>query len=1370
MICNPKVKLNIMRDAVQEEYSSLLQEDHNDPDIQMRIANNRRVKGILEGNDADAIERELFGMSQDLKDPLTNNFKTILTGSDNKLTIKVGKGTRTEEVKAVQYIKGDTQDYIEVATYPTTKPHSVRTYTFAVGQDTGKGRQVVTEESGKKGEYTVSVKGIGRYSKYLRNKRDSLGSSKASEDLFNDTAKKVNDYVHGNINKMKDVFNSFSPNTEYGKHGRELLSSFKPKFFKDMELFIGEVEGEAQGRAGVKHIEVYKSKVPSSDRGAMDAAEVYLHEVIHTMTRFALDEGSDKAQALSRELDSLVREAQRSFELEELYPENATQTEKDIIKARYDYMFNNDSGADIGNQEFLAIALTNPAMMEKLKSIKPEKESMNLLEKVIDFFKKLSRILLGEMVFETKDKSLYERAYNIAYRLGEINIDAEEKVSMIGKASDKVMDLVNMMDEYVAERTQAVKDKVSGDGLFLETYPRYGSRAEKIAYAMKFVKFGMTTPEGRELAGAMFSSFGVDSLTAKGSFREFVGSFFERSDTEKASDWLGLAAGKIDTMRESVVNTNRSVIFDAFDGELKEFEDEALTKYLIDTNLGVIYKKHGIEGVKKFLESEQATDKELENLKKKLSKLDNDNYNWLSAQAHGLGYYMATHKSNIAQNLNSYNIANGFMAEDKVVYKEKVEEVVSEIAALTALKYSRDTDVDVIVDLINRKEEGVTTVINMYESFKTDTRETMFKDDPVHMVEGYSSEQFNSDIEVKILPQHEATKLKSLGYKKVKDLGRKDKDGNLLSMYVSGGYGVKERLRGAAKLVSMASKGTSIAEIIYAKSLNPELALRVENGILDSKRSKMAKQMAEGSFDVTKLEDSMMPLMNSEGQVIGYRYNMDKRSKKEFLEQDTRLTEVLPRSKGHLIDKIYTLDHNEKVLEFIKDDMEENFRGKRMGGSNSLTPYIMISKKSPNKEYRELYKMLPRSFKEYAESREDGTIAVPESLYYPIFGYDHISIVNNKAAKKLPEFVVRIAGLVEELWMDLVKVVKGNILMKMPIVLIGNIVSNFMLRVVNGAEPLQLMKDYYKSFKDVREFTKFNREILRLESEVAIAKEELLRGPNSALSKEIAKKESLITRYKNSNDKNPVKELVDAGLYQAIVEDVEVSTIEGKTVWDKLGDKTLGKLPEGVGSKVRTGTDILFFNQRTTWFKVNQEIMQLSDLVARDVQNRTAKAMERKHLEGRTNLPAWWIQEKGWDKKRKLKTAAEKAEFEKRSRELRMYALLENYVNYSRPSGRGEEYLNRMGVLMFTKYAKRIQKVVMDQGTNHPIKTMLALFADNALMDMSTIQDSHILAKEWHLDSHGAGNFYPVYSPLEHIENFVTPALIKDSTWDFLPI
>jgi hypothetical protein len=80
---------------------------------------------------------------------------------------------------------------------------------------------------------------------------------------------------------------------------------------------------------------------------------------------------------------------------------------------------------------------------------------------------------------------------------------------------------------------------------------------------------------------------------------------------------------------------------------------------------------------------------------------------------------------------------------------------------------------------------------------------------------------------------------------------------------------------------------------------------------------------------------------------------------------------------------------------------------------------------------------------------------------------------------------------------------------------------------------------------------------------------------------------------------------------------------------------------------------------------------------------------------------------------------------------------------------------------MFTKYLKRIQNVIGQSALQHPIRTIITLGAVGMFMDLDNIQDQSLLMKG--LDDTSAGLFgiLPVYNPLGHILNVVTPALVK---------
>ena len=1351
------------RDSIKSSYTSLKKQDQNDPLVKAELAYVSRMYSLLNKVDSDMlndpkyrksiegtvnnIKEAIYGAQEDANDPLTKRFRERFGG----LVSVVSRGKRKETIKRVEYKDGN----VHITVYPEKVSEDVKTYVFAIGSDTGRADELLTPS------YEVNVRGLGEFTKSLRDVNVLLGSSDINVEALRTSRAKVDDYVHGNVNNMLSIVDrlvSDKDSDSYVNYVKSLIQDMDPNAFKEMELFLGRVDGtDSTGFMTANSIEVYENSDNSPARGRLSKLGVYVHEVVHSMTAFGFNADKNNTRRLWTELNTLVKDAKSQLTVEDLYPVNATKEEMGIAKELYDYIFNNEKGVDIGNQEFMVHAVTNPQLMLALSRLdvtqEVEKGERTFLQKLSDLFHKMVRIVFGELSTADVNSDMYTHAVNLMNKFAEINKVKPEDKGGVRKAVEYAGDLVNRVDSYAAEMIEAGKDKVVGNEL-LPKYPENGSKVDKAMYLMKYLGKSLTHEEYRKAAGLVLSSYG---LKPNSSIREIVGGFFQKNTLTKNVEWLGLAAGRIDTARESVVNTVKAMVIEGFDEGLTAAHESAVTRLLVDTDASTLYKIHGMEKLREFIENDSAIDSRLSILKNNLKKIDSDNYNWLEAQAFGLGRYMATHRGHIAQNMNSYAIAKGAMSDSNIVYSKDLENLISEMASLQALKMSKEGRVDLVKELSN---EGIANVLEMYESFKNNSNETVMKNAEMLRVQGYTTELFDDGIDIEVHPVNRKDVLEREGLKLVREFDRINKKGDRLGLYVSNKYHRPERLRGATKLLSQKAKGTTLKSVVARNSLIPLREYVMEKEALDNERNKLTKQMKKGKLDLESITENMLPLLDGKGNVVDYRYAMDKPSKEQLLEQDTRISEVLGRSNGHLLDKVYSEEHNQKVLEVIKQDMEENWGG---GNVSELVEYTILNPKSDKQELVDLYNLLPKEFKEYAESREDGSIAVPTYLKDMYFGYPHLSLVANKYSKHLPKWFNQVVGMAEQLWMDIVKIAKGNILLKTPVVLIANLWSNFWYMLVQGHSPLEIMKDYVTSFRDVRSYVKNNREILRLEYELRGVRE---KQQTAEVKRSIKEKEWKLGRLKHQNEINPVKELVDAGLYQTIVEDVEVRVLEGKTVWDKLANKVFGKLPK----QTREGFDILYLNQSTTWYKFNQEVLQMSDLIARDVQNKRTKARDERIARGELLPPSWWVKEKEWGKDRKISNKAEAEEFMNKAKNVRLYTLLETYVNYTKPSGRGEEYLNRVGLLMFTKYAKRIQRIIVNQGSNHPIKTTLSLLIDQGLLNVDTIQDQSILSKEWHTNSHGPGNFYPIYNPLEVLEMVITPSLLKESTWSFLPI
>jgi hypothetical protein len=527
------------------------------------------------------------------------------------------------------------------------------------------------------------------------------------------------------------------------------------------------------------------------------------------------------------------------------------------------------------------------------------------------------------------------------------------------------------------------------------------------------------------------------------------------------------------------------------------------------------------------------------------------------------------------------------------------------------------------------------------------------------------------------------------------------------------------------------------------------------------------KEMTKADYDPSKVKNTKLPLLDAAGKVVDYRYTMPKKGKERLLNQNKNVSDVLARSMGSIVDKVSREELNRETLELIKDDMKENWKEGTLG-KNALTEYTLIG---PNADERgkELYYMLPKNMQSFINNRDDKTMAIRTDLEFMYLGYPQMALSNAFLINKLPEGIKKVIDMFEAYFIDLVKIAKGNILLKMPLVITGNIISNIIFGIVTGTDPFKIIGMYIESFRDAKSFIDNHKESISLINKIEESKAKLQRSSNKeAIKKEILRDENKLIEVKKEMEKSSIKELVDLGMYQSYIEDAEVSQLdESNRITDKL-DRALKPVPEFV----KTPLQIAYLSKETTWYKVNQSLLQLSDLIARDVMNKKLKHLEKRQIEGKSTLPEWFITKLKEDNPGRV-DISDKMELNDKDKELflslskkvRHYSLLEAFVNYQIPNSRFEEYLNKIGLLMFSKYIKSIQRVVLKSGSKYPVKTAISVLGGNFVMGLETIQDQSYLARAFEFGEFSFSNIVPGYNPIDHIENVLTPALLKPETY-----
>ena len=454
-----------------------------------------------------------------------------------------------------------------------------------------------------------------------------------------------------------------------------------------------------------------------------------------------------------------------------------------------------------------------------------------------------------------------------------------------------------------------------------------------------------------------------------------------------------------------------------------------------------------------------------------------------------------------------------------------------------------------------------------------------------------------------------------------------------------------------------------------------------------------------------------------------------------------------------------------EIYQKLSDEDKEYFKKKDIGEA------ILVGPNTDSAETREMYNKLPSMFRDYAkemyrrkldilrnkrlfdslsgiaqrelkESIARGpTIAVNGSSYNTIFGFSHMSLANAPGINKLPTAITGLVRFAEKIWSEMIKVVKASILVKIPEVLLNNMLSNLLFTSIGkGHNPLKVLKFTIESYKDISQYRKQRIKLAELEIEI---------GKKGSNKKVLNAK---IDRIKRSMEKSPIDELYKKNLSQN-VEDAELVEEKDTNIVTTFIEKHREVTPQ----IVNTGLDWVFLTRRTPAFKVMSEMLEVSDLAARDAQNRLEKEKEMLQADGKKRLPMEWVTMKlktkdKYEPMQKL-VGEEREEFLKWSKIKREWDIVEDFIQYAVPSSRFEEYLNRVGILMFTKYLKRIQRIIFKTSREKPVSAAAMLALSN-LAGLPTIGESSFLVKDFDTN---AGDLFAIYSPLELLETFLTP-------------
>ena len=736
-----------------------------------------------------------------------------------------------------------------------------------------------------------------------------------------------------------------------------------------------------------------------------------------------------------------------------------------------------------------------------------------------------------------------------------------------------------------------------------------------------------------------------------------------------------------------------------------------------------------------------------------------------------LALYMAT---GVGMQTNAENIVRGF-GTNNVLAEVSAADVKSmdELVSLMALENTKQSEKDTLRNFLNGDEyidysvgvkanikklvgftgkkplseaeykkkvlEGTDKFIESAKGLQNQSIEEM-KMAPHKRIKGYVKETYSERRTVEIHKMTDKAQLEKDGYIFVKELTDLEGENNAYGMFITLDEDVK-RANGALGLQDMKARGTTLGDVIMRNGAE-------EGGWDSAKRDAEFKKLladTKRKYARDRSSVNMSPIYDAAGAIIDFRATLSLQDKIEHLALETRGTQNLARSRAQMGNAKRTAKHNDEVLEALFKDYNENYK-------KNPDKYVVIEPKTIDAEAYELestaddkkateqermWARLPKATK--AKARElwgSNQIILNKELLTITFGEDNWSLADSRLADRAsPRFRARVRKI-ENYWIDIMQLAKSNIVIKTPEVLIDNIWSNAKILVYIGVHPRKAIKLLMLGAKELKRYETDRKELMDLELDFANRAEEIaktLKPFNDAVAKakasknekalikanealEAAKhkiywrKNQLLKELKN----NSVAPLLEQGLYQSIVEDVNTLDESNRVAdyFSKLGDRA----PQ----PVTTMMQYLFMSNKTAPYKAMMKATQMSDFLFRYAQYYDAiEKSKREYVKKKYGVT------RDFEKHYADIPAEEVTKMEARV----MRDVIDNYINYEVPLDRATRYVDSMSPQYF-KYFVRIQKVIKKFVKQHPARVGLDIGAQTFITgDTPDVLDMSILDK-----------------------------------------
>lgn len=1122
---------------------------------------------------------------------------------------------------------------------------------------------------------------------------------------------------------------------EHKAHLAMIMNQLITKLIKPTKLLVQQMAPATVGRFEKKldqpdEIKLAFGVITPASAVPQSRQEVFAHETVHAIEDTILEKGSKERT----QIEWLHRIAGKYLTPLDLLPQGVqhTQNQIDAATAVFDYIFRNTNVQRIdttnkanlglsqarykgdGFSEFLAYGLTNATVMGALhrlfdnKDAKAEwerggeklrrktEQNSQIFTRMADAFTAMLDAFLAALnkywnkVNGVENKPADEALLRLVLKLAGVEnkaVTRTEKMYAVwnqganSKAGQAIHDYVLApLSKFMRSSNKRISRSVGG-------------LIDKAGKSDAATLMGILR-DTESLAQLSKDNFAV-ALT-----REMIGS---TKDSRMFDALMRQSKHNIDSVQATITNSTRTLVRDKFSNQIDDTRSASITRGLLKTDASALWDGNA-NNLKELFADPSKLEGLIANLSNELKSLAPDYWQYLVNSSEQTGHFMSTGKPRYKGDTmyNASQITGLASLEAKANFDANaVLPVVDKLISAYAIQYTDSSDKANVVSVIaeelasdgkSPEVNGVQFLLDLYTGFKEQSLEQLFDNNPAHMMKGYVKETYNPNFGVSAMPEHEAMDYVRKGGTAFK-LGKDNEyDPSIDQLYLvkSELLALETRVRGIISPTNLRAKGSDLFTSYLNAGHSVNTALQANDDVRNIKRKRrVANKKMNTANPPLAAENSLMPVWDTSGNVSGYRYMMSEKNKVELLERNDRFDDVIAHSRGSMVNKVNSAIINSNTVKGLKIDYDKHYRTKP-------NDFLAIQANSDDPELREMWFLMPEQMRaEINDEFGEDIVYVRKDYFRLVFGLrkanvaqmgewfkekafnSHISVLLNQIGDMLQH---KYAINTERVLKEIVSMAADTIVVKTGATLLGNVTSNMLILATEGIGLVYAARKQREAWVFMKKYQRDTVKLAKLTME--LKSQALTSAERKSIQAEIASTQDNLAA-------NKVTKMVDAGMFQSIIEDV--SMLESGFEYAGKVEGFVQPYIDKVPPVLRDLGNVVFMTHKTSTYQFMRESTQLSDFVARYTM------ME--HLMEMGDI----------------------------TYEEAVAKTMDYFINYEVPTHKYLQYGNDVGLFMFTKFFFRIQKVIIKQLIDKPLNVLALIAGQKALgVDPSDIHDSAI--------------------------------------------